>query len=262
MLSNKNFLLFLMIYVVIVKIGFGENTACIPDKLILLSNCSFKSHYSHMTIDNRTLSMTVPYSLDNNEENNLFIKVLTHNKSEKSLIHFNLNLVQCSNKDIFNWTSVESTSTLRGEFVRTTFLDKNIMYLSSGITYLRNLTTIDCLTKTMYRTDNHELFEINLKIESTLNDYCSNENLCYPVNLYQCDYEKQRCICRSPLQSYLTNDDHLICLHAVKNLNQCTMNNVRCLEWCHQNSSSTMCICPNDVSKRKYSDNNRGKNKT
>jgi len=210
-------------------------------------------------IDNRTLSMTVPYSLDNNQEENLFIKILTHENSEKSLIYFNLNIIQCSNKTLFNWTSVETSSTLRGEFVRTTFFDTNIMYLSSGITYLKNLTTIDCLTKTIYRTDNKELFEINLKIESTLNDYCSNENLCYPLNIYQCDYERQRCKCRPPLQSYLTKDKHLICLHAVKKLNQCTMKNVRCLEWCHLNSSSAMCICPNDLSKKIYFDDNRGK---
>jgi hypothetical protein len=249
-----------MVYVVSVIVGYGENTACIPNKLILLSNCSFNYLYSNLTIDNRTLSMTVPYSLDTNEKDNLFIKVLTRHRTDKLLIYFNLNIIQCSNKKLFNWTSVESSSTLHGEFVRTTFLDKNIMYLSSGITYLRNLTTIDCLTKTMYRTDNQELFEINFKIESTLNDYCSNNNLCYPLNIYQCDYQRQRCICRSPLQSYLTKDKYLICIHAVKNLNQCTMKNVRCLEWCHQNSSSTMCICPNDLSKKKYFDNDRGKN--
>ncbi len=249
-----------MIYVVSVIVGLGENTACIPNKLILLSNCSFNYLYSNQTIDNRTLSMIVPYSLDNNEEKNLFIKILTHHTSEKSLIHFNLNIIQClNNKKIFNWTSVESSSTLRGEFVRTTFFDTNIMYLSSGITYLRNLTAIDCLTKTIYRTDHQELFQINFKIESTLNDYCSNKNLCYPLNIYQCNYERQRCICRSPLQSYLTKDQHSICIHAVKNLDQCTINNVRCLEWCHQNSSSTMCICPKDLSKKKYFDDHRGK---
>lgn len=254
-----------MIYVVSINVRLGENLACKPNKLILLSNCSFHSYYSNLTINNRTLSMIVPYSLDDNneeEENNVFIKVLTPNQSNKSLIYFNLNLIQCSlsnEKKTFQWTSVESSSTLRGEFVRTTFLDQNIMYLSSGITYLRNLTTIDCLTKTIYQTDKHELFEINLKIESTLNDYCSNENLCYPLNTYQCDYQKQRCICRSSLQSYLTYDQHLICLNPVKYLHQCPMNNIRCLEWCHQNSSSAMCICPNDISKKKYFDNNRGK---
>ncbi len=60
-----------MIYVVSVIVGLGENTACIPNKLILLSNCSFNYLYSNQTIDNRTLSMIVPYSLDNNEEKNL-----------------------------------------------------------------------------------------------------------------------------------------------------------------------------------------------
>ncbi len=248
-----------MIYVVSVIVGSGENTACIPNKLILLSNCSFNYPYSNLTIDNRTLSMTVPYSLDTNEEENLFIKVLTRHQSGKSLIHFNLNLIQCFNNQFLRWTSVESSSTLRGEFVRTILSNTNIMYLSSGITYLRNLTTVDCLTKTMYRTGNSELFKINFKIESTLNDYCSDEYLCYPLNIYQCDYERQRCTCRSPLQSFLTKDHHSICVHAVENLDQCTIENVRCLEWCHQNSSSNLCICPKDLAKKKYFDDNRGK---
>jgi hypothetical protein len=248
-----------MIYVVSVIDGFGENTACIPNKLILLSNCSFHYPNSNLTNNNRTLSMTVPYSLDTYEEENLFIKVLTRHRSEKLLIHFNLNIIQCSTKKFLNWTSVESSSTLRGEFVRTTFFETNIMYLSSGITYLRNLTMIDCLTKTIYRTDDQELFQINFKIESTLNDDCSNENLCYPLNIYQCDYERQRCICRRPFQSYLTKDQHAICIHAVKNIDQCIMENVRCLEWCQQNSSSIMCICPKDLSKKKYFDDHRGK---
>ncbi|CAF0859486.1 unnamed protein product [Rotaria sordida] len=210
-----------------------------------------------MTIDNRTLSMVVPYLLHNNEDENLFIKILARNISQKPLISFNLNIIQCLNSQLFNWTSVESSLTLRGEFVRTTFIDTNIMYLSSGITYLRNLTSIDCLTKTIYRTNHNELFKINLKIESTLNNYCSNENLCYPLNIYQCDLERHRCICRSPFQSYLTKNQQSICIHAVENIDQCTMKNLHCLEWCHHNRSSTMCICPNKLSNKKFLDDNR-----
>ncbi len=249
-----------MVYVVSVIVGLGEITACIPNKLIILSNCSFNYPYSNMTIDNRTLSITVPHSLNNNkyEENNYF-QILKRDRFSKPLIRFNLNFIQCLNNKFFNWTSVESSSTLRGEFVRTTFLDTNIMYLSTGITYLRNLTMINCLTKTIYRTNNQELFEINFKIESTLNDYCSNENLCYPLNIYQCDYEKHRCICRSNLESYTTNDQYSICIHPVKYLDQCPMKNIRCLEWCHTNRSSTMCICPKDLSIKKYLDDDRGR---
>ncbi|CAF5092738.1 unnamed protein product, partial [Rotaria socialis] len=80
----------------------------------------------------RTLSMIVPYLLDNQEEENLFIKILTRNQEQKPLISFNLNLIRCSNSEFLNWTSVESSLTLRGEFVRTTFTDANKIYLSSG----------------------------------------------------------------------------------------------------------------------------------
>ncbi|CAF5147103.1 unnamed protein product, partial [Rotaria magnacalcarata] len=86
-----------------------------------------------MTIDNRTLSMIVPYLLDNQEEESLFVKILTRTQSHKPLISFNLNLIQCSNNEFLNWTSVESSLTLRGEFVRTTFADANKIYLSSGV---------------------------------------------------------------------------------------------------------------------------------
>ncbi|CAF0771091.1 unnamed protein product [Rotaria sp. Silwood1] len=210
-----------------------------------------------MTTDQRTLSMIVPYLLDNNEEENLYIKIITRNISQKPLISFNLNIIQCSNNQLFNWTSVESSLTLRGEFVRTIFTDTNIMYLSPGITYLRNLTTIDCLTKTIYRTNHNELFQINLKIESTLNDYCSNQNLCYPLNIYQCNLEQHRCTCRSPFQSHLTKTQQSICIHAVEYMDQCTVKNIHCLEWCHHNRSSTMCICPNDLSRKKFLDDNQ-----
>jgi hypothetical protein len=250
-----------MVYVVFVIVEVsGENTGCIPTKQILLSNCSFNYLYSNLTIDYRTLSMTVPYSLNNNqEEESNFLQILTHERSSKPLIRFNLNMIQCLNKNLFNWTSVESSSTLRGEFVRTTFIDTNMMYLSSGVTYLRNLTMSDCLTKTIYRTNNQELFQINLRIESTLNDFCSKDNLCYPLDIYQCDYNKQRCICRSHLESYTTKDQYSICIHPVKDIDQCPMQNIRCLEWCHRNRSSIMCICPKDVSIKKYLDNDRGR---
>ena len=254
-----------MIYVISVIVRFGESTACIPTKLILLSHCSFHfpSSSSNLTLNNRTLSMTVPYSIDANEDENLSIKVLTRHRLNKSLIHFNLNLIQCSTEQSLRWTSVESSSTLRGEFVRTTLIDSSIMYLSSGLTYLRNLTMIDCSTKTMYRTKISELFQINLKIESTLNDFCSEEHLCYPLNLYTCDFEQQHCTCRTPFQSYETKDHHSICVHAVDNLTECTYENVRCLEWCQTNrsysSSSRMCLCPTDVSKKRSLTDDRSK---
>lgn len=255
MLSNPRRLFYLMVYVISIIVGFGENPiGCIPNKLIYLSHCSF--HFpqsSNLTFDNRTLSMTVPYSLDADEDENLSIKVLTRHRLDKSLIHFNLNLIQCFTDQYLRWTSVESSSTLRGEFVRTTLTNSSIMYLSSGLTYLRNLTMIDCSTKTMYRTKMSELFEINLKIESTLNDFCSEDRLCYPLNLYTCDFEQQHCICRTPFQSYQTKDHHSICVHAVENLTECShYDNVRCLEWCQtNNSSSNMCLCPKDVTKKK-----------
>lgn len=248
-----------MISVVFVIVELSENTTCSPSKLVLLSNCLFDSSYSNMTIDNRTLSMIVPYSLGEvNHEENSFINVLTHNKSGKPLISLSLNMIQCYNNKTFNWTSVESSSTLRGEFVRTTLSDSNIMYLSSGITYLRNLTAIDCLTNTIYRTHNKELFQINLKIQSTLNDYCLNDNSCYPLDIYQCDIEQKRCICRSKFQPYLTKDQRSICVHAVENIEQCTMRNVHCLEWCYQNRSSTTCTCPKDMSRKRILENDRG----
>lgn len=257
-----------MIIIVVVK--FGETMTCIPNKLILLSNCSFRySHYhnysSHSsnnqtTNDNRTLSMIVPYPLNKNEEENLLITVLTRKKSLKPLIRFNLNMIQCTNKNIlFNWTTLESSSTLRGEFVRTSSIEKNIMYFSSGKTYLKNLTTIDCTTKTLYRTDSRQLFQLDLRIESTLNDYCLNDNSCYPMENYQCNKEKNRCICRQPFQSYLIKDQYPICLQAVQTIDQCSMENMRCLEWCHENSSSTMCLCPKELTEKKFLYNNRSR---
>ncbi|CAF5219491.1 unnamed protein product, partial [Rotaria magnacalcarata] len=164
---------------------------------------------------------------------------------------------QCSNNEFLNWTSVESSLTLRGEFVRTTFADANKIYLSSGVTYLKNLTMLDCSIKTTYRTNDDELFQIKLKIESTLNDYCSSEHLCYPENVYQCDFEQHRCTCRSSYQSYLNKYQQSICVHAVENISQCTMNDIHCIEWCHEKRSSTTCTCPKDLSSKKLSDDDR-----
>lgn len=248
-----------MVYVVSVIVGRGEITNCTTNKLIILSNCSFKSISSNMTIDNRTLSMTIPYTLHKIDDKTYPVQIITRHNSDKPLIRFNLNLIQCDVNQSLNWSSIESSSTLRGEFVRTVLTDKNIMYLSSGITYLRNLTSLNCLTKTIYRTNDKELFQVNFKIESTLNDYCTKDNLCYPSDVYKCDFEQHRCVCRSPLQSYLTNDQHSICIHAVKNLSQCTIKHVRCLEWCHLNRSATVCTCPKELSIKKYSNDNRGR---
>ncbi len=252
--------------IIVVVVRFGENRTCIPNKLILLSNCSFRSsHYhnysSHLTTnDNRTLSMIVSYPLNHHEEENLLITILTQKHSLKPLIRFNLNMIQCSKKNVlFNWTSLESSSTLHGEFVRTSSIENNLMYLPSGKTYLKNLTTINCLTKTLYRTDQKQLFQLDLRIESTLNDYCLNDHSCYPKENYQCNSMKNRCHCRTPFQSYLIKDQYPVCVQAVKTIDQCSMENPRCLEWCHPNSSSTMCVCPEELSTKKIVDQNRGK---
>ncbi|CAF1212327.1 unnamed protein product [Rotaria sordida] len=253
--------------IIIVVVGFGEYRNCTPNKLIFLSNCSF-NYYNYSsylfnnnnitTNDKRTLSMILPYPLNRNDDNDLLITIINHNKSSKPLIRFNLNMIQCSYKNLlFNWQSLESSSTLNGEFVRTTFINKNIMYLPSGKIYLKNLTKIDCSTKTLYRTDHKQLFKLDLNIESTLNDYCSNDNSCYPNENYQCDHIKHRCICRQPLQSYLIQNQYPICIHIVHTIEQCTMKNIRCLEWCHQNSSSTMCTCPKNTSTKILLDNDR-----
>lgn len=258
-----------MIIIVVVVVKFGENTTCIPNKLILLSNCTLNySDYNNnssqsseykATTDNRTLSMILPYPLNYNENNDLSIRIITHNKSSKPLIRVNLSMIQCSNKNILmNWTSLEYSSTLRGEFVRTTFLDKNTMYLPSGRTYLKNLTTIDCLTKTIYRTDHKQLFKLDLRIESTINDYCSNDILCYPMENYQCD--QHRCTCRDSLQSYSIQNRYPVCINVVQNIDQCKMKNIRCVEWCHENSSSTLCTCPKNVSTKVLLGADRGKN--
>jgi hypothetical protein len=204
--------------------------------------------------------MTVPYPLNKNEEDNLLITILTHNISSKSIIRFNLNMIECSNNNfLFNWTSLESSSTLRGEFVRTIINEQNMMYLPSGRTYLKNLTAIDCLTKTLYRTDQKQLFQLDLRIESTLNDFCLNDNSCYPLENYQCNQDKHRCICRQPLQSYSIKDQYPICIQPIHTIDQCTMKSIRCLEYCQQNRTSTICVCPEEISIKKISDDNRGK---
>ena len=252
---SKHFIDFYLMIILVVK--FGETINCIPNKLILLSNCSFL-----MTNDNnRTLSMIVPYPLNTHEEENSLITIFRHKKSLKPLIRLNLNLIQCSKKNFrLNWTSLESSSTLRGEFLRTTNIDNNIMYLPSGKTYLKNLTTIDCQSQTLYRTDSNQLFQIDLKIESTLNDYCLNDHSCFPKDIYQCDTIKHRCICRKDFQSYLIEKQYPICLQPVQTIDQCTIKNThRCLEWCHLNNSSPICLCPKDFSIKKFSSDNRSK---
>lgn len=255
--------------IIIVVIRFGENTTCTPNKLIFLSNCSFHYSYYHnptfhilnnlTTNDKKSLSMMLSYSLNRINDDNLSMTIIKNNRSTKPLIRFNLNQIECLNKSLsLKWTSLESSSTLNGEFLRTTFIDKTIMYLPLGKTYLKNLTAIDCSTKIAYRTDSKQLFKLDLNVESTLNDHCTSNNACHPYDTYQCDQIKQRCVCRQPLQSYLIEDQYPICLHIVHNLNQCTMQNVRCLEWCHENSSSKMCTCPKNLARKIYLEDDRG----
>ena len=267
MVSNRIVLFALMVSVVVVERA-QTSAVCTPDKLILLSNCTLNSSFTHdsyfaMTIANRTLSMTVPYALHTSntaDDDDLSIKLITRRSPDRPLIRFNLKMIHCSTHGPLPWSSVEASSTLRGEFIRTTFLDDtNLVYLSSGVTYLRDLTSIDCSTRTLYRTDREQFFRLQLKIESKINDYCTNEHLCYPLNIYQCDYERQRCVCRSPLQSYLTSEHYSICIHAVNDINQCSIKNVHCLPWCQpSSSSSTLCLCPEDVSTKKYLHDERG----
>jgi hypothetical protein len=37
------------------------------------------------------------------------------------------------------------------------------------------------------------------------------------------------------------------------------MKNIRCLEWCQQNKTSTMCVCPKESSTKKLADDDKGK---
>jgi hypothetical protein len=261
--SHRAFDFLLITCLVTVIVGRVNNSHCIPTKFVRLSNCTFYSSisnvYPSMTIDNRTLSMIVPNVYDQHEHENFSIDIIQRSSSTMSpLVRLNLNMIQCLNSRTWNWTSVEASSTINGEFIRTTLTDRHRMYLSMGVTYLRNLTSLDCSQRIVYRTDHDDVFRVDFKLESTLNDTCSNSNRCYPLNIYQCDYERHRCTCRSPLQTYLTNNHQAICIHAVKTLDQCTMKHVRCLPWCHRNHSSTVCLCPEQISTKKYLDNNQG----
>lgn len=267
MWSNRRLLvsfMFMINIIILVVVRFGASTrTCLPNKFIHLSNCSFR-HLLHssssylMTNDNRTLTMIVPYSLHSHDEEHALITIFTSKKSFKPLIRFHLNIIQCTEKKVtFNWTSLESSSTSRGEFVRTSHIDGNLMYLSSGKTYLKNLTSLDCSSKTIYQTDVEQLFELDLKIESTSKDFCTSDQSCYPHENYQCHSGQHRCHCRKPFQTYSIRDQYPICLQAVQTMDQCMTDKSRCLEWCRQNSSSTMCLCPAEISTKKFSADQR-----
>ena len=256
MISGQSFLL-LLSFLFVLSEAF-DPSSCTPKKLISLSNCTFRPtrSSSFIFIDNQTLSIVVPHLLD--DETNA-IEMIRRRSSTLPILRFNLNQIQCSLNRSWNWSSVEASSTLRGEFIRTTLIEPNQMYLSSGVTYLRNLTSIDCKKKIVYRTANEEIFRIEFKIESTLNDSCSAEQPCFPSDVYQCHQQEQRCICRSPFESYLTVDQQAICLHAVRTLDQCPYDSSRCLPWCHQNSSNSRCFCPEKISTKRFRFDQRGK---
>ncbi|CAF1683277.1 unnamed protein product, partial [Adineta ricciae] len=253
MLSDR-VLLFLYLMIIIV-VDSGDSLPCTPTKQVLLSNCSIQPSQNSTTNDNRTLTMIIPYSLNRQHQDEYLVTILTQNKS---FIRLNLNLIQCENKSsTLNWTSLESSSTLNGEFLRTSSINKNTMYLPSGKIYLRNLSTIDCSTNTIYRTDANQFFQLDLRIESTLNDYCLDDTSCYPHDTYQCDPIEQRCICRQPFQPYSIKEHYTICIQAAETVEQCPRQTQRCLPWCHENSSSLMCVCPEDLARKKFSYNNQ-----
>ena len=262
MLFNQLLTFFLM--AIIVDVGLGETSTCIPTNSIVLSNCSFYqddlTNSTTTTTEKRRLSMIVPYALNQSEEENLLISILTRQVSSKALIRLNLNLIRCNvdHKD-FLWNSLEFSSTMTGEFVRTTALDRNQMYLPSGTTYLKNLTSIDCSSKTIYRTDDREIFRLDLRVESTLNDHCLDDQSCSPMDTYRCDSTHQRCACREPYQPYLIKNRYPICIHAVPNLDQCQTKQVRCFPWCHINRTASECFCPTEMAVKRFSDNDRGK---
>lgn len=235
--------------------SFDSASTCSPKKLILLSNCTLHLPSSSFSAENRTLSITVPNTLEN-EKN--FIQLIRRRTSSIPIIRFNLTLIQCSNQRHWNWNSVEASSTLRGEFIRTTLIEPNQMYLSLGVTYLRNLTSIDCTKKIVYRTSTDQIFRLDLKSESTLNDSCSEENPCSPTDIYQCDRKSQRCICRPPFESYFSTDQPGICLQAVQRIDQCQFDHQRCLPWCNPNNSLSQCLCPEKISSKKLRSDNRG----
>lgn len=233
--------------ILVLIVEYGQTKSCNPTRIILLSNCSFQLTTKS---DNRSLTMIVPYALNRTEKNSHdFLSLFLRSKPYKPLIRLNLNFLQCStnNKQLFQWTSLESSSTLRGEFLRTTHIEHNLMYLPAGRIFLKNLTTIDCSSRTLYRTDDQQIFEFDFKIESTLNDFCLNDYSCYPNHIYRCDQTKQRCTCRQTFQSFLIHEQYPIC---VQTSDQCSNKSIRCIEWCQLNSSSPMCLCPNEYSKK------------
>lgn len=248
---------FLLLSLHLVFIQCFDPSSCSPKKIILLSNCTFRrTNSSFVFNNNQTLSITVPHLFD---DENSTVEMIRRRTTSMPIIRLNLNLIQCSIDRSWNWSSVEASSTLRGEFIRTTLIEPNQMYLSSGVTYLRNLTTIDCKKKIIYRTTNEQIFRIDFKIESTLNDSCSDDQPCFPSDIYQCHREEQRCICRQPFESYLMKDQQAICIHAVQTLDQCPYDLQRCLPWCNQNSSNSQCLCPEKISSKKIRSDNRGK---
>ena len=206
--------------------------------------------------------MIVPYALNASEENHLLISILRHPHSFQPLIQLNLNLIQC-NQSSFNasihWTSLESSSTLTGEFVRTNRIVNNRMYLPAGQTYLRNMTMIDCSTKTIYQSDVKEIFQLDLRIESTLNDSCQTDEQCYPHETYRCDINERRCTCRDSYQSYQIENHLSICIEAVETMADCQQTHVRCFPWCRGNNASSLCACPENLSEKILSADQRGK---
>lgn len=263
MWSNRRLFVYFMFMINIIIVRLGETRTCLPNKFILLSNCSFRQFFNSsssysMTNVNRTLTMIVPYPIDISQNEQAFITLFTSPKSFKPLIRFHLNLIQCTEKNqSFNWTSLESSSTSHGEFVRTSQIDGNLMYLSSGKTYLKNLTSIDCSTQTAYQTASEQIFELDLKIESTTKDFCTSDQSCYPHSHYQCHSGQNRCHCRKPFQIYSIGNHYSICLQAVQTMDQCTTDKIRCVEWCRQNSSRTFCLCPMEISTKKFSSDQR-----
>lgn len=259
MLFNQ--LLRFSLLAIAVGFGLGDSTNCVPTKSVLLKNCSFiqDERTEQNSFDRRQLSMIVPYALNKSEENQLLISILRRQVSSKALIRLNLNLIRCSNIDrqeIF-WFSYEFSSTITGEFVRTNVVDRNQVYLPPGTTYLKNLTSVDCKSKTVYRTDDREIFRLDLRLESTLNDHCFDDQTCSPMETYRCDSIQQRCVCREPFESYLIDEYHPICIQAASSIDQCQTKQVRCFQWCHLNQTSSECFCPQKLAIRRFIDEQR-----
>jgi hypothetical protein len=254
-----------LLFVVIVAIALAQsqsNMTCVAERVRFLSQCSFRSipPSNDSTVEWPTLSMIVPYPLNPSEEDDLLVSMITHPRSSRPLIRLNLNLIECANAPpALTWTSLAFSSTLTGEFVRSNAIDKNLMYLPAGVTYLKNFSTIDCSSKTAYRTDDRLVFQLDLRFESTLNDTCFNDEMCYPREAYHCHAQRRRCSCREPFQSYRLQDRYPVCIHAVPSLDQCATSHVRCFEWCHSNASTDLCLCPDLLAEKKYSADHRGK---